>query len=92
MDRQPVEQELMVNRGIIRPHIRLEDKAILRQCLAHLPHCACEPAMAVEMCAPLRQRQIWWEDQGQRLHDHRIPCPPQVYLLAIFQGVRGRKP
>ena len=58
MHRQPIQQQLVVNRRIICPHIRLEDEVMVREVGQPLPYCIFESAMAFEMGTARRERQI----------------------------------
>ena len=85
MHRQPINQQLVVNRRIIYPHIRLEDEVMVREVGQPLPYCIFESAMAFEMGTARRERQIVREIQ--RLHDHGISGRPQVHFRREPSGV-----
>jgi len=87
MHRQPIHQQLVVNRRIICPHIRLEDEVMVREVGQPLPYCIFESAMAFEMGTARRERQIVRETQRQRLHDHGISGRPQVHFRREPSGV-----
>ena len=59
MYRQVVQQELVIDRGIVRLHIGLEDEAMLGQRCYHLAPCIYESSMAFEM-GTARREQHWF--------------------------------
>ena len=75
-----LEQELMVDAGVIALYISAENEGVIGQSALHLPDRSLEPTRPCQMEAPPGKvrRQIPGQDQAHGLEDQRVAGAPEL--------------